>query len=79
LGRDNRPSVHITEKGEGEGDGEACVLGLWDAFANVRDGTVSLMLEYMDGGSLQDMANNVRTCRHSDIVIQRHAIQNLSL
>jgi serine/threonine protein kinase len=33
------------------------VLGLYDAFSNLKEGTVSLMIEYMDGGSLQDLVD----------------------
>ena len=35
------------------------VVGLYDAFANMQDGSVALMMEYMDGGSLQDMVDAV--------------------
>lgn len=38
---------------------QAHVVGLYDAFANMQDGSVALMMEYMDGGSLQDMVDAV--------------------
>ena len=33
------------------------VTAFYDAFANVENKTVSLMMEYMDGGSLQDLVD----------------------
>ena len=37
------------------------VVQFYDAFANMSTATVSLMVEYMDGGSLQDIVE-VRVC-----------------
>jgi serine/threonine protein kinase len=36
----------------------ACVVGILDAFPNVDDDSVSVCLEYMDGGSLQDIVQS---------------------
>ena len=36
------------------------MVSLYDAFANMGEGTVALMVEYMDGGSLQDVVDGVR-------------------
>lgn len=35
------------------------VVAFYDAFANMEDATVSLMVEFMDGGSLQDIVDTV--------------------
>jgi serine/threonine protein kinase len=45
----------ITESGK-----KLCanIVHLLDVVPNPRDGTISLCLEYMDGGSLQDIVNN---------------------
>ncbi len=51
------------EAGEEEGGGgRRHVVSLHDAFANMSDGTVALMVEYMDGGSLQDIVEAVSAC-----------------
>jgi hypothetical protein len=34
------------------------IVDLYDAFSNLEDGGVALMMEYMDGGSLQDIVDN---------------------
>jgi hypothetical protein len=34
-------------------------VSLYDAFANMSEGSVALMVEYMDGGSLQDIVEAV--------------------
>jgi hypothetical protein len=34
------------------------IVDLYDAFSNLDDGGVALMMEYMDGGSLQDIVDN---------------------
>lgn len=49
-----------TESKEEEG-GRRHVVSLYDAFANMGEGTVALMVEYMDGGSLQDVVDGVRS------------------
>eukprot|EP01034_Spumella_vulgaris_P034737 gene34737-42845_t len=36
---------------------EKYIVDFYDAFSNLEDGMVSLMIEYMDGGSLQDIAD----------------------
>lgn len=33
------------------------IVDFYDAFSNIEDGGVALMMEYMDGGSLQDVAD----------------------
>jgi serine/threonine protein kinase len=37
------------------------IVEFYDAFSNVEDASVALMVEYMDGGSLQDIVDNVRS------------------
>lgn len=52
----------VGREGEGEGgqeEGRRHVVSLYDAFANMSEGTVALMVEYMDGGSLQDVVDAV--------------------
>jgi serine/threonine protein kinase len=39
--------------------GADAVVGFMDAFANVAEGKISIMMELMDGGSLQDLADAV--------------------
>ena len=34
-----------------------CIVEFYDAFSNLEDGGVALMMEYMDGGSLQDIVD----------------------
>jgi hypothetical protein len=44
---------------EGTGFGVAQnIVDLYDAFSNLEDGGVALMMEYMDGGSLQDIVDS---------------------
>jgi serine/threonine protein kinase len=37
--------------------GRECIVDFHDAFSNLEDGCVALMMEYMDGGSLQDVVD----------------------
>lgn len=53
-------STQTQSKGTGEQGGRRHVVSLYDAFANMGEGTVALMVEYMDGGSLQDVVDAVR-------------------
>ena len=39
--------------------GAGCVVEFYDAFSAVDEGSVGLLLEYMDGGSLQDVVDAV--------------------
>jgi serine/threonine protein kinase len=36
---------------------EKYIVDFYDAFSNIEDGVVCLMIEYMDGGSLQDIVD----------------------
>lgn len=36
---------------------EKYIVDFFDAFSNLEDGVVCLMIEYMDGGSLQDIVD----------------------
>jgi serine/threonine protein kinase len=42
------------EKNAGK-SGRDHIVDFYDAFSNLEDGSVALMIEYMDGGSLQDL------------------------
>lgn len=59
----------------GEGSTQHCahIVSLLDAFNNPRDGTVSICLEYMDSGSLQDIVR-VGGCK-SESVLARISYQ----
>ncbi len=53
----NRNSTHIRSR-RGNGDRpEQYIVDFYDAFSNPEDGVVALMIEYMDGGSLQDIVD----------------------
>jgi len=47
----------------------------YDAFGSIADGTVSLMVEYMDGGSLQDLVDMVRRGRRRNRCAKRGSIR----
>lgn len=47
-----RSSIHLPKKFRRP---EKYIVDFYDAFSNLEDGIVSLMIEYMDGGSLQDI------------------------
>eukprot|EP00598_Pedospumella_elongata_P005689 CAMPEP_0184976884 /NCGR_PEP_ID=MMETSP1098-20130426/7737_1 /TAXON_ID=89044 /ORGANISM="Spumella elongata, Strain CCAP 955/1" /LENGTH=612 /DNA_ID=CAMNT_0027499823 /DNA_START=180 /DNA_END=2018 /DNA_ORIENTATION=+ len=49
-----RSSIHLPKKNRRP---EKYIVDFYDAFSNKEDGIVSLMIEYMDGGSLQDIAD----------------------
>ena len=49
-----RSSIHMPKKNRRP---EKYIVDFYDAFSNKEDGIVSLMIEYMDGGSLQDIAD----------------------
>ena len=55
----------LIQRGGGEGDGEGegggefeGIVKFYDAFSNVEDCTVGLIVEYMDGGSLEDIVSS---------------------
>ena len=49
------------------------IVQFYDAFSYQEGGSVSLMVEYMDGGSLQDtverVCNNTLDCRNLDSLL----------
>jgi len=49
-----RSSIHMPKKNRRP---EKYIVDFYDAFSNMEDGVVSLMIEYMDGGSLQDIVD----------------------
>lgn len=50
-----RSSIHLPKKFRRP---EKYIVDFYDAFSNLEDGIVSLMIEYMDGGSLQDIVGH---------------------
>ena len=55
-----------------------CIVEFYDAFSNLEDGGVALMMEYMDGGSLQDIVD-LGGCHDENTLanITRQALQGL--
>jgi hypothetical protein len=47
--------------------GEDSIVKLLDVFPNPRDGTISMCLEYMNGGSLQEVVR-AGGCQHEDVL-----------
>ncbi|GMH91607.1 hypothetical protein TrVE_jg5546 [Triparma verrucosa] len=51
-------ALHAGLRGkEAENEGSRNILTMIDAFGNVEDATVGIIMEYMDGGSLEDVVN----------------------
>jgi serine/threonine protein kinase len=40
-----------------------CMVSFYDAYTEMNEGSISLVMEYMDGGSLQDIVDTVRVKR----------------
>lgn len=57
AGFSDEPPATETSSSSG-GDLGQNIVDLYDAFSNLEDGGVALMMEYMDGGSLQDIVDN---------------------
>lgn len=53
------------------------VVAFYDAFSNMEDATVSLMVEYMDGGSLQDIVDTVGQAGREELPRSRHPLPSL--
>lgn len=49
------------------------LVAFYDAYTNPEKGTVSIVLEYMDGGSLEDMISSGRKC--TEDMLKRIALQ----
>lgn len=73
AGFDSSEKIIENVDGDDDGDsakrGKSCphVLSFYNAFADPRSGMVNLVIEYMDGGSLQDLVNR-GGCSDEDIL-----------
>ena len=68
----------ISEAPDGTSAVSPCIVEFYDAFSNLEDGGVALMMEYMDGGSLQDIVD-LGGCKDEPTLanIARQALQGL--